>query len=168
MSRATLRTARFPEERELVRTLFREYQAAIGVDLCFQGFDAELRDLPGGYAEPKGFVLLAENEGQVIGCVALKPLSGDHAEMKRLFIRPAGRGQGVGRQLVDELIRRTRSLGYAHVCLDTLPSMRAARALYRSRGFAPIGAYRHNPVPGVEYFELSLRDEPATPNERPE
>ena len=156
MNIPTIRTARFPEDRELVRTLFREYQAAIGVDLCFQGFEAELRDLPGGYGEPKGFVLCAESEGQVVGCVALKPLGGDIAEMKRLFIRPAGRGHGLGRQLVDELVRRARELGYTRVCLDTLPSMTQAQQLYSSLGFKDIAPYTNNPIPGTRYMGLVL------------
>lgn len=144
------------EDVDAVRALLREYQADIGVDLCFQGFDAELAGLPGAYAEPKGLLLCAQVEGRPVGCIALRPVDGDTAEMKRLFVRPTHRGKGLARALVVELIRRSRELGYVRICLDTLPGMESAQALYASLGFRDIPAYIHNPVAGARYLGLSL------------
>lgn len=141
---------------DAVRGLLREYQADIGVDLCFQGFDAELAGLPGAYVEPKGLLLCAEAEGHPVGCIALRPVDGETAEMKRLFVRPTHRGKGLARALVVELIRRSRDLGYSRICLDTLPGMERAQALYASLGFRDIPAYIHNPVAGTRYMGLSL------------
>jgi putative acetyltransferase len=152
----TIRAARFPADRDAVRALFVEYQAAIGVDLCFQGFEAELRDLPGGYAEPRGFVLCAEVDGKLVGCIALRPLGADAAEMKRLYVTSAYRGAGIAATLVQELIRRARDLGYSRICLDTIPGMERAQQLYSSFGFEDIAPYTNNPIAGTRYMELAL------------
>ena len=149
-----------PAETGLVRQLFLEYQKALGVDLCFQGFDEELKTLPGKYARPKGRLLLAEDNGSILGVVALRPLEGGDCEMKRLYVRPAGRGRGVGRLLAARLIEEARGEGYSRMLLDTLPSMAEAQALYRSLGFAEIGAYTHNPIGGTLYMALTLRPLP--------
>jgi len=153
----TIRTARFPQDREAARALLLEYQAAIGIDLCFQGFEAELRDLPGGYAEPRGCFLCAEADARLVGCVALKPLDADAAEMKRLYVRPSYRGARIAAQLVLELIRRARPLGYTRICLDTLPGMERAQRLYSSLGFTDIAPYTHKPIPGARYMALELQ-----------
>lgn len=148
--------ARFPEDAETVRTLFREYADGLGVDLAFQDFERELADLPGKYAAPSGRVLLAWRAGTPVGCVALRPHDAAVCEMKRLYLRPAARGLGLGRALVLKVCDLARGIGYARLRLDTLPSMTAARAMYRTLGFTPIAPYIFNPVPGTEYLELDL------------
>jgi len=138
------------------RTLFKEYQAALGVDLGFQDFENELANLPGQYAAPGGRLLLASADSRVAGCVALRPLSGDACEMKRLFVRPAFRAHGVGRMLAERIIAEARSIGYRRMCLDTLPSMGRAQQLYEVLGFREIEAYRYNPIAGTKYLGLDL------------
>jgi ribosomal protein S18 acetylase RimI-like enzyme len=134
--------------------LFREYVDWIGIDLGFQGFDAELASLPGRYAPPTGELMLAySTDGEALGCVAVRPLEGiTVCEMKRLYVRPAARGIGIGGALVAAIIRSAEKLGYAEMKLDTLPSMPEALALYKRYGFSEISAYYHNPVPGTVYL----------------
>ena len=149
--------ARLPGELQEVRALFLEYAESLAFDLEFQGFGEELAGLPGDYARPDGAILLARDEGgPVVGCVALRRIDADSCEMKRLYIRPAGRGRGVGRALAAAVIVEARGRGYRSMRLDTAPSMTEAIALYRSLGFVSIGAYRHNPIDGALFMELSL------------
>jgi ribosomal protein S18 acetylase RimI-like enzyme len=145
-----------PERVAEARRLFVEYAAALGVDLSFQGFEDELRLLPGEYGPPRGALLLALADGQALGCVAVRPLDPETAEMKRLYLRAAGRGQGLGRALALAAMAEARRLGYRRMRLDTLPSMEPAQALYASLGFQEIPAYRANPVPGARFLECRL------------
>jgi ribosomal protein S18 acetylase RimI-like enzyme len=143
------------EHVPVVRTLFEEYAVALGVDLGFQDFERELAELPGDYAPPGGRLLLALDP-EPVGCVALRPYEPGTCEMKRLYVRPEYRGTGLGRRLVEAIVAAGRDAGYERMRLDTMPSMEAARALYRSLGFVEIEAYRVNPVHGTTYFELAL------------
>ena len=156
----TLRTPSTPAELDAVRDIFREYASTLGVDLCFQGFDAELAQLPGDYAEPRGALLVAEVEGAVAGCCALRPLdTADYpnaSEMKRLFVRKAFRGFGLGRELAEAMLDRARQAGYACVLLDTLDDMESARALYTDLGFEEIPPYYHNPIAGAHYLKVDI------------
>lgn len=148
--------AKSAEDVERARELFREYQAALGVDLGFQNFESELANLPGEYAPPAGRLLLAREGNGVAGCVALRRLSRGVCEMKRLYLREEFRGRGRGRFLAESILREAREAGYRAMRLDTLPSMSAAIPLYRSLGFVEIAPYRSNPIPGALFFEKEL------------
>jgi len=141
---------------EATREIFREYADSLAVDLCFQGFEAELAALPGEYAEPEGALLLAFADEQLAGCVAMRRLVNvDHAnacEMKRLFVRRAFRRFGLGRVLVQALMDRARAAGYSAMLLDTLDEMETARELYASLGFVEVAPYYYNPIPGAHYL----------------
>jgi ribosomal protein S18 acetylase RimI-like enzyme len=145
-----------PDELPAIRELFREYAAALGVDLCFQGFEQELAELPGRYACPAGGIWLAVCGPQPAGCVALRPLSPQVCEIKRLFVRPAFRGLGVGRELAEHVLSAAAAAGYQRACLDTLPTMASAIALYRSLGFTEVPPYCHNPLPGAWFLGRTL------------
>jgi putative acetyltransferase len=153
---ATIREAQTAADIERVREVFIEYQSSLGVDLCFQGFAEEVASLPGNYARPGGRLFLATNGSSVLGAVGLRPLRGADCEMKRLYVRPAGRGSGLGRLLTISLLREARLAGYDRVLLDTLPTMTGAQALYRSMGFVKIAAYCNNPIAGTLYMALDL------------
>lgn len=148
--------AHAPEWVPVVRGLFEEYAAQLGVDLCFQGFAEELAGLPGAYAPPQGGVWLARADGAIAGCVALRPLEAGIAELKRLYVRGACRGRGLGRKLTGAALAFARRAGYRAVRLDTLPGMREAQALYRSLGFRPIPECAPHPLPGTVWMELAL------------
>jgi putative acetyltransferase len=148
--------AHSPELIPDVRTLFREYADAIQVDLCFQGFAEELAGLPGAYAPPAGRLLRARCDGQLAGCVALRPLDQHLCEMKRLYVRPVFRGRNLGRQLATAVINAAHEVGYRVMRLDTLAHMTAAIALYHSLGFIEVPPYYPNPLSGATYMELAL------------
>jgi ribosomal protein S18 acetylase RimI-like enzyme len=152
---AEIRPAR-PGEHAVAKRLVEEYVDSLGVDLGFQDIEHELADFPGAYEPPSGRLLLAFLEGEPVGCVAVKRFDGDACELKRLYVRPEGRGIGLGRRLTEAAMDAARELGYRRMRLDTLPSMAAARSLYRSLGFAEIDPYRFNPVPGTAFFEREL------------
>jgi ribosomal protein S18 acetylase RimI-like enzyme len=164
-----IRPAAFPRDLELVRGLFREYADGLGVDLCFQDFDAELAGLPGEYSAPAGRLLLAwrgdAGDGETpVGCVALRAVGGvalravgaGTCEMKRLYLRPGLRGMQLGRRLAERIVAEARAAGYARICLDTLPSMSAAIGLYTALGFKAIEPYVYNPIPGALFLGLEL------------
>jgi putative acetyltransferase len=148
--------AQSPAQITKVRELFVEYQRALGVDLCFQAFDQELASLPGRYARPTGRLLLANDGESVLGVVGLRALKGADCEMKRLYVRPAGRGLGVGRLLTTTLINEARFAGYRRMLLDTLPGMTEAQRMYRSMGFTEVAPYCDNPIAGTLYMALDL------------
>ena len=154
-----IKPAETPHELEAVRNLFREYEAYLQVDLCFQNFEEELACLPGKYTPPRGALLIALTEGRVVGCVALRALKADTCEMKRLFVRPEARGTGVGRQLAEAIIARAREMGYAVMRLDTLDRLAEAMRLYETLGFRKTASYYENPLPGVVYWKLDLKAE---------
>lgn len=173
-------TAVEPREIEATRGIFREYADSLDVDLCFQNFEDELARLPGDYAEPRGALLLAlidaspqdgianapevtRGDGRpahVAACCGLRPLDAadypNAAEMKRLYVRPAFRGMGLGRQLAEAILDAARGAGYACVLLDTLDDMEAARTLYEDLGFEEVPPYYHNPIAGSHYLKVDL------------
>ncbi len=149
-----------PDLLDDTREIFREYAGTLAVDLCFQGFEAELQALPGDYVEPHGRLLLALVDGRVAACGAFRPLADvDYAnacEMKRLYVRPAFRGMGLGRLLAQALIDHAREAGHSVMLLDTLDEMETARDLYASLGFEEIPPYYFNPLPGAHYLKCEL------------
>lgn len=151
-----INTARFPEQLDAVRILFREYADSLDIDLGFQDFEAELAGLPGKFAAPRGRVLLAHHDEALIGCVAMRPLDITTCEMKRLYVRESGRGLKAGRQLATAICDVARDTGYQRIRLDSLPTMRTALELYASLGFEPIPAYVFNPIEGAVFLERNL------------
>lgn len=151
-----IRPARFPEDRATVEVIFREFIASPSVSLDYQNNEPELAALPGKYAPPLGAVLLAWHGERAVGCVALRPVDGTIGEMKRLYVRPEGRGLGLGRSLAEAVIAAAREAGYRELRLDVMPEFERARALYRSLGFLPAEPVTYNPVPGAEFLGLTL------------
>jgi putative acetyltransferase len=145
-----------PDHMPVVRDLFREYAAELGINLNFQGFEDELADLPGCYEAPFGCILLAYDGEALAGCVALRPLEDDTAEIKRMYVRPAHRRKGMAAALATSVLQVAFGGGYRRVRLDTLRSMTPARALYESFGFREIAPYYHNPIPDVIFYELDF------------
>ena len=152
--------ARWPDDRATVEALFREYVTSLAEDISFQNVDDELGTLPGKYARPGGVVLIARDGAEAAGAVAYRMVEPGVCEMKRLYVRPAFRGSGLGRELANELIEDARHIGYRTMLLDTLASMSSARALYRDLGFSAAAPYYDNPLPGVTYMALELTDPP--------
>lgn len=144
------------EDTKTFRTLLEEYADSLDVDLGFQNFEEELANLPGRYAQPDGCILLARYNGEIAGCAALRKLSGDICEGKRLYVKPRFRGLDIGRKLVEALIAEARKIGYSRMRGDTLASMKTAQALYASLGFKQIEPYCYNPTEGAVFIELKL------------
>ncbi len=140
----------------VLRELLLEYQRWTGVDLCFQDFEQEMQELPGAYAPPDGRLYLAWVGDELAGCIALRRHDAQSGEMKRLYLRPAFQGRGLGRLLAEHIIADARQIGCQRILLDTLPIMQSAQALYAKLGFEMTMAYIHNPVAGVKYMALTL------------
>ncbi|MCG2575563.1 GNAT family N-acetyltransferase [Dechloromonas sp. XY25] len=153
-----IRAARFPAEHHEVVSIFREYVASPSVSLDFQGYDSEFAGLPGKYAEPDGRILLAWQGDAMVGCAALRWVDGVTCELKRVYVRPGARGNGIGRQLVEQMIGAARHEGYASMCLDVLPEFFAAQRLYDSLDFRPAPAVSYNPIAGTRFLALNLRE----------
>jgi len=152
-----IRLVKTENEIQTARELFREYEAWLGMDLCFQGFEEELAGLPGKYASPNGRLYIVDIDGVPTGCIALRKLEDGICEMKRLYLRDAARGFGIGNELIGKLIKDAREIGYAKMRLDTYPpKMGNAVKLYESHGFRPIEPYYNNPHEGVLFMELDL------------
>ena len=145
-----------PSHIRTIRDLFHEYEAFLQVDLCFQSFEEELAGLPGRYAPPQGALLLASAAGQAAGCVAMRPLDENVCEMKRLYVRPAYLGQGIGKKLAMRIIERAGQAGYVRMRLDTLEKLGPALSLYTALGFQRCPPYYANPLTGVVYMERAL------------
>ncbi len=156
MQTAAIRTAKSSAEFDEARELIVEYSKTLGNDFCFQGFEAELATLDIMYGPPGGVLLLAFVDVRLAGCIAYRRYGEGVCEMKRLYVRPAARGHKLGRRLVDELIAHARAAGYRRMILDTLPTLHAAIALYRTLGFVETPPYYDNPIPGVVYMALDL------------
>lgn len=165
----TIGRAESPEDLQAVRTLLEEYLACFRLDPQFQqciatqNVERELATLPGFYAPPTGSLLLARDKGNAAGCVAFKPLASGICEMKRMFVRPAFRGQGLGRRLAEAIVAEAARAGYARMRLATMPSMPSAQALYRTLGFEDIAPYHLRPIPSVVYLEADLAQRPTSP-----
>jgi len=152
----TLVRAETPAQIDGVRSLFAEYVASLPVDVSYENVPRESADLPGAYAPPRGELLLALVEGEPAGCVALRPLDLEVCEMKRVYLRPAWRGLGMGRELVEGIVAAARRIGYRRMRLDTIPSLKPALSLYRSLGFRVIAPYREIPSDRALFLELKL------------
>ena len=153
----TIRPASFPEDLAAVTAIFREYVLSPTVDLGFQDYEQEFAQLPGKYAQPDGCILLAAmDNGDVVGCAALRRVDEVACELKRVYVRPAARGQDLGRQLVQHMLQMGRAAGYRRMCLDVLPEFVAAQRLYESLGFVPTAPVSFNPVPGTKFLALEL------------
>jgi GNAT superfamily N-acetyltransferase len=153
-----IRWAVIPDDIRTIRDLFQGYADSLNFELDFQDFREELETLPGKYALPLGSILVAKENGETVGCVAVRPLGSEICEMKRLYVKPEHRGKRIGRELALAIIEEAKRLGYKAMRLDTVIAMKEASALYLALGFQPIEAYCYNPLPGAMYFELKLAD----------
>ena len=155
---AAIRHASGPRDIGLARALIEEYARWLGEDLCFQGFNEEIANLPGSYARPRGRLLLAGREGDAFGCIALHPLDESRriGEIKRLWVQPRARGGDWGRKLALRLVDEARAIGYRELKLDTLARLTHACTLYRSLGFVECEPYYHNPMDSVVFMRLPI------------
>jgi putative acetyltransferase len=160
LSNIQLVTPTSADDLAATSVVFREYAISLGFDLCFQDFEGEIANLPGDYSPPRGALLLAHVDGAIAGCCALRPLdSSDYvnaSEMKRLYVRPAFRGLGLGRLLAESILDAARMAGYDSVLLDTLNDMEIARAMYKELEFKEVPPYYHNPLAGAHYLKVDL------------
>jgi putative acetyltransferase len=139
-----------------VRELWTEYWQSLGFSDDFQNFATELHSLPGQYAPPGGRLLLVEMDGAAAGTVGFRQLRPDACEAKRLYVRPAWRGRGIARALMNRLTEEAREIGYRYLYADTLPAMMEALDFYRRMGFAEVGPYSDPPTPGAVWLRLDI------------
>jgi ribosomal protein S18 acetylase RimI-like enzyme len=151
------------EDVELARALLLEYASSLNASLSYQNFESELSSLPGEYSPPKGALLIALENDQLAGCVALRRLTEDKCELKRLYVRPDLRRKGLGKSLVQSAIDQGREIGYVHLRLGTLSTMKEALSLYRSLGFREIKPYKVTPLRSAVFMELRLREPLSSP-----
>ena len=152
-----IRPAQFPNDRAALLAIWREYVASPSVSLDYQHNEADFADLPGKYARPQGSILLAERDGEIMGCIAMRRVTAEICEMKRLYVRPGARGEGLGRRLIEALITEARESGYAEMRLDVLAEFKTAQWLYARLGFVPAEPVTANPLPGTAFLGLMLR-----------
>jgi ribosomal protein S18 acetylase RimI-like enzyme len=143
---------------EEIKQLFLEYAQTLETDLAFQNFGTELKELPGKYVSPDGTLILTLVDGKAAGCIALRRISQDICEMKRLYVRDDYRGLGIGKKLITMIIDEARKLEYNYIRLDTLPTMKRAQDLYLALGFYDIEPYVYNPIEGTRFMELKLAE----------
>lgn len=156
-----------PGPLDMIRRLIVEYAASLPVDVSHEGIDDEVEKLPGVYAPPRGTLLLAMAGDRPVGCAALRPLDAEVCELKRVYVRPEGRGQGIGRLLIVTLIGTARRIGYRRIRLDTIPDLKPALGLYRSLGFRFIAPYRAIPTERALFMELKLQEDPVPGSPHP-
>lgn len=156
MSRAEIRQATSVEDYAAGKALIEEYAEALGVDLSFQNFSAEIADLPKMYGAGRGCLLLARIDREWVGCVAIRSQSADICEMKRLYVKPQYRRSGIGKRLAETAIRSAQKLDYSRIVLDTLASMTEAQSIYESLGFREITGYCSTPLEAIRYFARDL------------
>lgn len=144
------------DDIDMIKLLFGEYTSMLGVDLGFQNYDDELQNLPGGYALPHGRLYIAHYDDQLAGCIALRPIDNNCCEMKRLFVRPTFRGQGIGKALAEKVISDAKEMEYQAMLLDTITSLSSSIALYKKLGFYEIEPYRFNPLPNALFLRVQL------------
>jgi GNAT superfamily N-acetyltransferase len=152
----TIQAASFPRDLSEVISIFREYVNSPTANLDFQDFENEFAGLPGKYAEPDGRILLAQADGRILACAALRRVDAHSCELKRVYVRPVARGKNIGRNIVERMIDEARLAGYRRMCLDVLPEFTAAQQLYDSLGFMPAEPVSYNPVPGTKFLALHL------------
>lgn len=148
--------AQTSEDFQIAKALFEEYAAALNVDLCFQGFDEELKTIHVQYNLPKGCLILVYEKEKVIGCAAIRVYKDQSCELKRMYLKPECRGKNIGKELLQFMFSKAKELGYSKMLLDTLPQMQTALHLYKQFGFVQIESYRFNPVEGTVYMEKQL------------
>jgi putative acetyltransferase len=151
-----IRRAETDQDVAQVRALWAEYWETLGLPLDFQGFGAQVQRLPGEFAAPSGLLLLAFNDSDVVGTIAVRPLGVDACEAKRLYVPPRFRGQGLGKKLLSAAIEKARSCGYKTMFADTLPTLHEAARLYKTFAFETVDAYSPDPTPGAIYMRLAL------------
>jgi Acetyltransferases len=151
-----IRPALTPLDLDNIRTLFQEYWTSFGFTPCFQGFETEVANLPGDYVPPGGRLAIASSGDELAGCIALRRFDAARAEMKRLYVRPAFRGHGAGRAMLDWVISEARAAGYNEIVCDTMPMMSQALDMYARAGFERTGPYADHATPGAIYLRLKL------------